>query len=102
MVSIYYSTSDKFNNLIIYCLGIYEMILHIMQQAEDVDQKVIKAHNGFRTSHLSIAAQDYPKIGQFPVPIQKLIAIEVETVAERIARGKDTYGFNKNLTFYCL
>jgi hypothetical protein len=77
------------------------MILH-MQQAEDVDQRVTKAHNDFRTSHLYIATPDYPEIGQFPAPIQTLIAIEAEAVAERIARGKDTYGFDENLTCYFL
>jgi hypothetical protein len=95
----YYNTSDKFNNRI-YRLGIYGMVLHIMQQAGDVDQRVTKAHD-FRTSHLSSATQGYPEIRQFLVPIQKLLVIEVEAVAERMLEEK-THGFDKILTCYSI
>jgi hypothetical protein len=78
------------------------MVLNIMQQAEDIDQRATKAHNEFRANHLSIATRDYPEIGQFPVPIQKLIANEVEAVAEQIAGGKETHEFDENLTCNCL
>ena len=68
--------------------GIYGMVLNIMDAAKDVDNRSDIAKSHFRNRKLAICTKQYQEIGQFPVPIQKLLALEIDAVAERIAKGK--------------
>ena len=68
--------------------GIFGMILNIMDSANDVDNRAAIAKSNFRNRKLAICTKQYPEIGRFPVPIQKLLALELEKVEERIAKGK--------------
>ena len=77
------------------------MILHIMQQAEYRDSNAQKALNDFRVKSLSIVNREYPEVGLFPGPVQKLLGPEIDAVVERIAQGKETPIFDENLTCYC-
>jgi len=49
------------------------MILPLKQQADNRDTKARKAYNGFRVNHLSIDYHQYPEVGLFPCPVQKLL-----------------------------
>ncbi|KAF8428713.1 hypothetical protein EV426DRAFT_711386 [Tirmania nivea] len=82
--------------------GIYGMILNIMDAANDVDNRAAVAKSHFRNRKLAICTKQYPEIGQLPVPIQKLLASELDAVAERIAKGKEVpTSFEENLQCYC-
>ena len=37
---------------------------------------------------LSVCTKNYPEIGEFPVPIQKLLAQELDAVEGRLEQGK--------------
>ena len=82
-------------------IGIRGMILHIMQQADNRDSKARKAYNDFRVKSLSIVYHEYPEVGLFPGPVQKLLGPEINAVNERIAQGKETPIFDENLTCHC-
>ena len=86
---------------LILLIGIYGMILHIMQQADVRDATAKKAHNDFRLKNLAIVNKDYPELSLLPWPVQKLIAPEIDAVPERIAQGKPTPEFDNNLTCHC-
>jgi hypothetical protein len=77
------------------------MILHIMQQADNRDAKARKAYNDFRVNHLSIIYREYPEVGLFPCPVQKLLGPEIDAVTDRVAEGKRTPVFDADLTCYC-
>ncbi|RPB23976.1 hypothetical protein L211DRAFT_849142 [Terfezia boudieri ATCC MYA-4762] len=78
--------------------GIYGMILNIMDAAKDVDNHAATAKSHFRNRRLAVSTKQYPEIGQLPVPVQKLLAIELDAVAECIAKGKEVpTGFDQNL-----
>ena len=70
------------------------MILNIMDTATDVDNRATVAKSRFRNRKLTVCTKQYPEIGQLPVPIQKLLAVELEAVAERIAKGKEAPNFD--------
>ena len=42
-----------------------------------------------RNRKVAICIKQYPEIDRLPVPIQKLLAIEVNAVEGRIAKGKE-------------
>ena len=72
-----------------------------MDAGKDEDKRAAIAKNQLRNRSLAIT-QEYLQIGQLPVPIQKLLAIELEAVAERIAKGKEVpTGFNESLRCNC-
>jgi hypothetical protein len=77
------------------------MILHIMQQAEYRDSNAQKALNDFRVKSLSIVYREYPEVGLFPGPVQKLLGPEIDAVVERIAQREEIPIFDENLTCYC-
>ena len=82
--------------------GIYGMILNIMDAANYVDNRAEVAKSQFCNWKLAICTKQYPEIGHFPVPIQKLLAIEHDAVADRIAKGKDVpTGFDGTLRCNC-
>ncbi|KAF8414442.1 hypothetical protein BGX38DRAFT_1264239 [Terfezia claveryi] len=47
------------------------------------------------------ACEAWHQIGQLPVPIQKLLARELDAVEERIAKGKELPRFDENLRCHC-
>ena len=75
------------------------MILNILDAANDVDNRAEVAKSHFWNRKLAVCKQ-YPAIGQLPVPIQKLLAREVDAVTARIAEGKVSE-FDENLLCYC-
>jgi hypothetical protein len=77
------------------------MILHIMNQARDVDNRVKTAASHASSKVLSVCTGEHPAIARFPVVIQKLLVPEVLAVEERISEGKDTPEFDEDLTCYC-
>ena len=60
-----------------------------------------KAEHDFRGSKLSVCTKEYPEIGGFPVPLQKLLAVKLEVVEERILAGKSTPMFEQHLKCNC-
>ena len=73
-----------------------------MDAANDVDNRAATAKSRFRNGKLAACTKQYPEIGQLPVPIQKLLATELNAVAERIAKGKEvSTGFTENLRCFC-
>ena len=79
--------------------GIYGMVLNIIGAANDVDNRAATVKSQFRNRKLAICKQ-YHEIGQLPVPIQKLLAREVDAVAAHIAEGKVS-DFDENLQCHC-
>ena len=72
-----------------------------MDAAKDVDNRAAVASSQFRNRKLAISKQ-YPEIGQLPVPIQKLLAVELDTVEERIAKGKEVPSYDdETLRCHC-
>lgn len=70
--------------------GIYGMTLNIIDAANDVDSRAVVANlSRFRNRKLAVCTKQYPEIGRLPVPVQKLIAGELNAVEERIAKGKE-------------
>ena len=47
------------------------------------------AQSQFRNRKLAICPKQYPEIGRLPVPIQKLLAVELNAAEERIGKGKE-------------
>ena len=80
--------------------GIYGMILNIISASNDVDNRAAAAKSQFRNRKLAICKQ-YPEIGVVPVPIQKLLAREIDAVAARIAEGKVSDFDHDNLQCHC-
>jgi hypothetical protein len=70
-----------------------------MQQAGDRDAKARKACNEFRVK--SVSNCEYPEVGLFPGPVQKLLGPEIDAVPERLAQGKETPVFDESLTCHC-
>ncbi|KAF8441166.1 hypothetical protein BGX38DRAFT_1272784 [Terfezia claveryi] len=81
--------------------GIYGMILNIMDAAKDVDNRAVVAKSRYRNRKLTVCTKQYKEIGQLPVPIQKLLARELDAVEERIAKGKEVPNFDENLRCRC-
>ncbi|KAF8415880.1 hypothetical protein EV426DRAFT_661814 [Tirmania nivea] len=81
--------------------GIYGMILNIIDAAKDVDNRAAVAKTNFQNRKLTVCTKQYPEIGQLPVPIQKLLAIELDAVMDRIAKGKEVPDFDENLRCQC-
>ncbi|KAF8416903.1 hypothetical protein BGX38DRAFT_1335203 [Terfezia claveryi] len=81
--------------------GIYGMILNIIDATNDVDNRAELAKSHFRNRKLAVCTKQYAEIGQLPVPIQKLLARELDAVEERIAKGKELPRFDENLWCHC-
>ena len=82
--------------------GIYGMILNIMDAVNDVDNRTAVAKSYFQNRKLVVCTKQYPEICQLPVHIQKLLAGELDAVAEHIAKGKEVpIGFDENLRCHC-
>ena len=62
--------------------GIYGMVLNIMDAAKDVNKRTKDARSQFRNRKLAICTKQYPEIGQLPVPIQKLLAVELDSITD--------------------
>ena len=78
------------------------MILNIMDAAGDVDNRVAVAKSRFRSRKLTVCTKQCTEISQLPVPTQKLLAGELDTVAERFSKGKEApTGFDENLRCHC-
>lgn len=58
------------------------MILHIMNQTNDVDYRVATASSNASNKVLSICMGDHPAIARFPVVIQKLLVPEASSGRE--------------------
>ena len=69
--------------------GIYGMILNIIDAGNDVDSRAVVAKTRFRNRKLAVCTKQYPEIGRLPVPVQKLLAVELNAVEGRIAKGKE-------------
>ena len=76
------------------------MILN-MDSANNVDNRAAIAKSNFRNRKLAIYTKQYPEIGRFPVPIQKLLAVELEKVKERIEEGKGVPAFEDDTMKFC-
>ena len=52
---------------------------------------------------LSVRTKNYPEIGEFPAPIQKLLAqdSELDSVEGRLKQGKPVPEFDGSLICYC-
>ncbi|KAF8434217.1 hypothetical protein BGX38DRAFT_1333596 [Terfezia claveryi] len=72
-----------------------------MDTANDVDNRAELAKSHFRNRKLAVCTKQYAEIGQLPVPIQKLLACELDAVEERIAKRKELPRFDENLRYYC-
>jgi len=81
--------------------GIYGMILNVMDAAKDVDNRAVVAKSRFRNRKLAVCTKQYEEIGQLPVPIQKLLARELDSVEERIAKEKEIPSLDENLRCHC-
>ncbi|KAF8442591.1 hypothetical protein BGX38DRAFT_1272306 [Terfezia claveryi] len=81
--------------------GIYGMDLNIIDVAKDVDNHAATAKSHFRNRKLAVCTKQYPEIGQLLVPIQKLLAIELDAVADRIEKATEVPSFDKDLECYC-
>ena len=81
--------------------GIYGMILNIMDDVDDANNRVMVTKSRFRSRRLACTKQ-YPEIGQLPVPIQKLLSGEIDALEERVAKGKEVpTGFDESLQCNC-
>ena len=59
------------------------------------------AQSQFRNRKLAICPKQYPEIVRLPVPIQKLLAVELNAVEERISKGKEVpTGFDDGMFLY--
>ena len=77
------------------------MVLNIIENGQDVDNRAKNAEQDFRGSKFSVCTKEYPEVGGFPVPLQKLLAVELEAVEERILAGKPTPVFEQHLKCNC-
>jgi hypothetical protein len=68
--------------------GIYGMILNMIEPAQQRDNRAKSAAAYFRTKKLSFCTKEYPQIGQFPVPVQKLIYKQLERVEDQVQKAK--------------
>ena len=82
--------------------GIQGIILHIIQQALEVDLRVRKEASAFWTNHLAIHTNHYPDNGIFPVSIRKLLVPESDGVEDCILKGEQISGLNSILDCNCL
>ena len=82
-------------------VGIYGMVFNITEIGHNVDNRAKKAECDFRGSKLSVYTKEYPEIGGFPVPLQKLLTVKLGTVEERILIGKFTPMFEQYLKCNC-
>ena len=71
-----------------------------MDSAND-DNRAAIAKSNFRNRKLAICTKQYPEIGRFPVPIQKLLAVELEKVKDRIEEGKGVPAFEDDTMKCC-
>ena len=81
--------------------GIYGMVLNIIDAANDVDGRAAIAKTHFRNRKLAVCTKQYPEIGGLPVPVQKLLAGELNAVEGRIAKGKEVPVFEDDETLQC-
>lgn len=52
---------------------------------------------------LPVCTKRYPEIRRFPVSVQKLLAMELEKVEERMEKGKEIYAFeDESVRCYCM
>ena len=77
------------------------MVLHIMQCGKECDKRAREAAWKFMNKKLSVCTKNYPEIGEFPAPIQKLLAQELNAVEGRLERGKPVPEFDRSLICYC-
>ncbi|KAF8440184.1 hypothetical protein BGX38DRAFT_1144581 [Terfezia claveryi] len=77
------------------------MILNIIDAANDVDNRAEVAKSHFRNRKLAVYTKQYAEIGQLLVPIQKLLARELDAIEELIVKGKELPNFGENLWCYC-
>ena len=56
------------------------MILNIIDAANDMDSRAVVAKSRFRNRKLAVCTKQYSEIGELPVPVQKLLAGELNTV----------------------
>jgi len=72
-----------------------------MGAPKDVDNRAVVAKSRFRNRKLAVCTKQYEEIGQLPVPIQKLLARELDSVEELIAKRKDIPSLDENLQCHC-
>jgi len=77
------------------------MILYILQCARRRDKRADEAAWKFKNQKLSICTTEYPQIGEYPVPIQKLLPRELNAVEERIEEGKEIHQPDETLQCSC-
>ena len=83
------------------CSGIHGMVLHIMQSGKEQDKRAGEAAWKFMNRKLSVCTKNYPEIGGFPVPIQKLLAQELDAVEGRLEQGKPVPGLDASGLLMC-
>jgi len=72
-----------------------------MNASNDVDNRADIAKSLFRNCKLAVCRKQYTEISQRPAPIQKLLALKLDAVQERIATGKEIPRFDENLQCHC-
>ncbi|KAF8414676.1 hypothetical protein EV426DRAFT_671625 [Tirmania nivea] len=80
---------------------LFEELQIVDNAVKDVDNRASVAKTNFRNRKLTVCTKQYLEIGQLPVPIQKLLAVELDAVVDRIAKGKEVSDFNENLRCQC-
>ena len=82
--------------------GIYGMMLNIMNAAKDVDNRAVVAKSHFRHRKLAVCTKQYPEIGQLLLPIQKLLAVKLDSVMDWITKVKAIpTGYDETLQCHC-
>ena len=77
------------------------MVLHVIQCGKERDKQAREAAWEFMNKKLSVCMKNYPEIGEFPTPIQKLLAQELDAVEGRLEQGKPVPEFDESLICYC-
>jgi hypothetical protein len=74
--------------------GMFGMAMNIVQAGRDVNNRASTAASHFRHHALTVCTKQYAKIAKFPQPVQKLLAIELSIVPDRITASKQLPSYN--------
>ena len=76
--------------------GLFEAATNIVQAGRDVDNCASTAASHYRHRALTVCTKQYPDISGFPQTVQKLLAIELSIVLDRIAADKQLPSYDNN------
>jgi hypothetical protein len=72
------------------------MAMNIVQAGRDVDNRASTAASHFRHRAITVCTKQYSEIAGFPQPVQKLLAIELSIVSDRIAASKQLPSYDNS------